>query len=239
MLDPGKVQGEQLVELFQHLIDHRTILSMSVVGTAFERLTCVTRIDAENGQSYVCVDMPDGFKVAAGRAEYCRLRFNFNGPDQLEYIFNTAGGAYLGREIKIPFPEFVERLQRRKHFRILTPPGTRLLFKQDKLHVIISLINVSMGGAFGALVKHSARKISGPILAVDQQIYGMGIIFPADEEIDEKIVIVKRAQVRRMERDIQKDLYKYAFEFMEIAPRERYKLTECIYRLQRQFLQRR
>jgi len=239
MVDPGKVQGQPLFELFRQLMDNKVILSLSVVGTGFERLTCLTGVSNENGRSYLSIDLPDGFKEAAGPAESCRLRFNFNGPDLLEYLFSTQGGFYFGREMRIPFPDYAERLQRRKNFRMPTLPGTRLLFKQDKLHVIIGVVNISLGGIYGALLKHNARNVIGSILEMNQQIYGMGIIFPADQRTPEQVVIIKRAEVRRVEYDPQKELYKYAFEFMEIDRPEKDKLIECIYYLQRQFLQRR
>ncbi len=239
MVDPGKVQGQKLLELFRQLMDAKTIMSINVVGTGFERLTCLTGIHEENGRAYLSIDLPHGFREAAGSSENCRLRFNFNGPDHLEYIFSTQGGVYQGRDMRIPFPEYAERLQRRKHFRMVTPPGTRMLFKQEQLHVIIGVINISLGGIFGALLKHNSRNPIGAILELNQQIHSAGIVFPADQNTPEKVVIIKRAEVRRIEHERRKDLYKYAFEFMEIDRPEKEKLTGCIYHLQRQFLQRR
>jgi hypothetical protein len=239
MVDPGKVHGQKLLEIFQQTMAAKTIMSMIVVGTGFERLTCLTGAVQENGRYYLSVDLPEGLKEAAGPAESCRLRFNFNGPDHLEYLFSTQGGVYLGREMRIPFPEYAERVQRRKNFRMLTLPGTRLLFKEEQLHVIIGVVNISLGGVYGALLKHNARNVSGSILTLNQQINGMGILFPAEQKTPEQVVIIKRAEVRRIERDPQKELYKYAFEFMEVARAEKEKLTEYIYFLQRQFLQRR
>jgi hypothetical protein len=239
MVDPGKIEGQKLLEIFQQTMAAKTIMSVTVVRNGFERLTCLTEVFKENGRYYLGVDLPDGLKEAAGAAETCRLRFNFNGPDRLEYIFSTQGGVYLGREMRIPFPEYAERLQRRKNFRMLALPGTRLLFKIDKLHVIIGVINISRGGAYGALLKHNARNVIRSILSVNQQIDGLGIVFPAEQKVPEQVVIIKRAEVRRVEYDPQKELHKYAFEFIEIAGSEKDKLTEYIYFLQRTFLQRR
>ena len=239
MNDPGKVQGERLSALFNEMIDKKVIISIHVVGTAFERLTCITAVERDSGGGHLLIDRPDGFSQSAGQSEPWNLRFNFNGPDSLEYIFSTRGGEFCGSNLRLPFPEYVERLQRRKDFRILTVPGTKMLFAADKVKGVIDLINVSLGGAFGVLRKFKANAHNGCLLAVDQRLYKVGLIFPADKEADERLVVINRAEVRRIEQDKDRRLYKYAFEFMEIDREQKQKLTQAIYHLQRQFLKNR
>jgi hypothetical protein len=237
--DPGKVQGERLAALFNDLIDKKVIISIHVVGTGFERLTCIASIEQNPEGSYLLIDRPDGFSQSAGIGDPWNLRFNFNGPDQLEYIFSTRGGELCGPNLKVPFPEYVERLQRRKDFRILTLPGTKLLFAADKHKGVVDLINISLGGAFGVLRRLKPKTQSGSMLAVNQRLYKLGLIFPADKEADEQLVVINRAEVRRIEYDKDRRLYKYAFEFMDVDKEQRQKLTQAIYHLQRQYLKNR
>lgn len=239
MNDPGKVQGERLEALFNGLIDKKVIISIHVVGTGFERLTCIASIGRNSEGSYLLIDRPDGFSQSAGNSEPWNLRFNFNGPDHLEYIFSTRGGELCGPNLKVPFPEYVERLQRRKDFRILTVPGTKLLFAADKLKGVIDLVNISLGGAFGVLRKHKPKAQSTSLLSVDQRLYKVGLIFPADKEMDEQLVVINKAEVRRIEHDIERRLYKYAFEFMDVDKEQKQKLTQAIYHIQRQYLKNR
>ena len=239
MNDPGKVQGEKLAALFSDLVEKKVIISIHVVGTGFERLTCVASVERDSGGDHLLIDRPDGFSQSAGGSEPWNLRFNFNGPDHVEYIFNTRGGELCGPNLKVPFPEFVERLQRRKDFRILTAPGTKLLFAADKLKGVIDLINVSLGGAFGVLRKFRPKSHGGSPLVVNQRLYKVGLIFPADKEVDERLVVINRAEVRRIEHDKERRLHKYAFEFMEVEKEQKQKLTQAIYHLQRQFLKNR
>lgn len=239
MNDPGKVQGERLLELFNQLIEKKIIISMNVVGTGFERLTCIVGVQEDPRGHMLQVDLPEGFKAAADGKDVLHLRFNFNGPDQLEYIFSTKGGTYGGGGLLIPFPDHVERLQRRKDFRMDVPPGTRLLIQIDKIKAIISLINISLGGAFGALLKHNAKNTQGALLQIDQVVYNAGIMVPASKETAEQIIIIEKAQVRRIEHDKERDLYKFAFQFTNMAKEEKKKLTQAIYSFQRQFLQNR
>ena len=92
MGDAGKVQGEKLSELFNTLVAKKVIISMNVVGAGFDRLTCITGITKDADGDYLLVDPPDDFEEAAAVKDLWHLRFNFNGPDRLEYIFSTRGG---------------------------------------------------------------------------------------------------------------------------------------------------
>jgi PilZ domain len=237
--DPGKIQGPKLTALFNELIEKKTIISVSVVGTGFERLTCVVDLELGSEINYLLVDRPEGFTQAADQAGRWNLRFNFNGPDQLEYIFNTSCGELSGRNLKICFPNYVERLQRRKNFRITTLPGTYMVFAAKNLEGVIDLINISIGGAFGVLGKHNQGDLKGSIFKQDQRLYKVGIIFPGNKEIDEQFVTIKKAEVRRIEHDKERQLYKYAFEFMEVDKDHKLKLIQAIYHLQRHYLKNR
>ena len=68
---------------------------------------------------------------------------------------------------------------------------------------------------------------------------GAASFFPEDHEQTEQIVVINETKVRRIDHDIENQLYKYAFEFIDIDPAQKRKLTQCIYHIQRQFLLRR
>ncbi len=239
MPDPGKIQGGKLVTLFEELIATRTIISMQVAGKDFQRLTCITAIERGADGNHLLVDRPDGFDQAVSDDEPVQLRFNFNGADHLEHLFETHGLVANGADLKIPFPDHVERLQRRRNFRIDTLPGTKLLFTCGKIQGQIDLINVSLGGAYGLLTKHNQKGLKGSLFKMDQRLYKIGILFPADKSREEDLVLIKKAEVRRIEHDRERKQYKYAFEFTTMDGNNTQRLTEAIYHIQRQFLQNR
>lgn len=239
MSDPGKIEGPKLLDLFGYLMEKRVIISMHLVGSEFERLTCVNGIQEDAERNWLLVDLPEGFDAAASKTEPWQVRFNFNGPDQLEYIFSTRGGQIRDHHLKLPFPEYAQRLQRRKNFRMQTPAGTKLLLKLDKTTAVLGLINISLGGALGALIKHNRKDLKGSLLSMDQRIVNAGIFVPADSDFEEELILIKRSQVRRIEHDMERNIYRYAFEFIEIDTNENKKLTQAIYHFQRQFLKRR
>ncbi|WP_319406846.1 PilZ domain-containing protein [uncultured Desulfosarcina sp.] len=239
MGDAGKVQGEKLSELFNTLVAKKVIISMNVVGAGFDRLTCITGITKDSDGSHLLVDPPDDFEEAAAVKDLWHLRFNFNGPDRLEYIFSTRGGRLCEQGLKIPFPEHVERLQRRRNFRVNTLIGTQMHFKLKKIQGVIDLINVSLGGVYGVLTKHNFKFMRGPVLKMDQQVYDVSLVFPGDHDRPGNTIYVKKAEVKRIEHDQDRGFYRYAFEFEDIEKEEQNKLTQVIYDLQRWYLQRR
>ena len=235
----GNVRGEKLTELFNELVDKKVIISMNVVGAGFDRLTCITGVTEDADGNHLLVDPPDDFAEAAAVKNLWHLRFNFNGPDQLEYIFSTRGGVLGEQGLKIPFPDHVERLQRRRNFRVNTLAGTQMHFKLKKIHGIIDMINVSLGGSYGVLTKTNFKFVRGPVLKMDQQVYDVSMVFPSDHDMPGNTVYVKKAEIKRVEHDRDHGFYRYSFEIKEIEKEEQNKLTQVIYDLQRWYLQRR
>ena len=239
MIDPGKLQGQKLLDLFSEIIEKKTIISMQIVGTGFERLTCVTGITQEQKINYLLIDLPDQFDAEAAKSELLSLRFNFNGPDHLEYLFATQGGTRDGNTLKVPFPEFVDRLQRRRNFRVNAPPGAFFSVKIKQIQGVLGMINISLGGVYGALLKHNMEDAKGPILRMNQRVLNLSLFFPADDSMPDQVINIRRSEIRRVEHDKERRLFKYAFEFTDIDKNEHKKLTQMIYHMQRQQLQRR
>ena len=239
MADAAKVQGLKLYGLFNELIAKRVIISISVVGAEYDRLTCITGLQQDGDGQFLIIDPPDDFHEAAKKSNEWHLHFNFNGPDKLEYIFSTRGGDIGPQGLRIPFPRHVERLQRRRNFRVATLTGTQLHFKLKKIQGVFDLINVSLGGVYGVLVKHNFKFIRRPVLKQDQTIERISLVFPNHEDQPGKRIRIKKAMVKRVEHDQEGEFYRYAFEFKEMEREERNALTQVIYDLQRWHLQHR
>ena len=239
MGEAGKVQGAKLTELFNELIAEKIIISMNVVGAGFDRLTCITGITSDAAGNHLLIDPPDDFREAAADKDLWHLRFNFNGPDQLEYIFSTRGGELAEQGLKIPFPEFVERLQRRRNFRVDAFTDTRMYFQLKKIKGVLDVVNLSLGGSYGVLVKHNFKFMRGSVLKMDQQVHDISIVFPGDDDDPEETIYIQQAEVKRVEHDQDRGFYRYAFEFKKMDREEQQRLTQVIYALQRKYLQRR
>lgn len=239
MVDAGKLQGEKLVALFKEVIEKKIILSMHLMGSQYDRLTYILGMDDRGDPPCLIVDNPEGIRQAATDKGPWHLRFNFNGPDKLEYIFETKGGEIKGQDLRIPLPEYVERIQRRKNFRVDTPVGSEMRFNDNKDKCVIALINISLGGAYGVLTKPRIKDARKQLLEKGRRIYRLNLYFPADEAMEERHILIRKAEVRRVEKDKKNKIQKYAFEFTDIDPKEKEALTRIIYHIQRLILQRR
>ena len=234
-----KIKKEKLDDLFTELIDKRIIISMNVVGAKYDRLTCIIGITKDTNGSHLIVDPPDGFAEAAAVKDKWHLKFNFNGPDNLEHVFSTSGGSFCTQGLKIPFPSHVDRLQRRRDFRVQTLPNSKVHFQSNKIHGIFDMINISRSGFYGILTKHNFKFIRGPILKKNQQIHDVSMIFPGIEDNPGATVYVKKAEVKRVDFDKENQFYRFAFEIVEMEKQEHDILTRMIYDLQRFYLRRR
>ena len=137
----------------------------------------------------------------------------------------------------IRFPEFIERIQRRKHFRIETPYGSKLNFEVNSTRRELNLIDISLGGVFGVLARLKQEIQMKPILKIGGVLEHIEMIFPVKE--GEQTVNIKKAAVVRFEEDPQTAKHRYAFQFKEIKRHDQRKLKELVYRFQREFLQKR
>lgn len=238
-MEVRKVQGTKMFDLFRYLVESKKILSLQVIGTRFECLTFVTEFKENITQSHIVINLPSDFGKAAENLKVWELSFNFNGPDNVEYIFTTKGGTYENQELKVPLPDYVKRLQRRKDFRLLTPKGTQMSFQSKNLKGTFDLINISLGGTYCVLELKGLPTSKRPILKVKQPIFNISIVFPGQQSTERRDIHIKKAEVVRVEPDKKSFRHKYAFEFKYIDKDEKQKLVESIYRLQREYLQRR
>jgi c-di-GMP-binding flagellar brake protein YcgR len=100
------------------------------------------------------------------------------------------------------------------------------------------LINISIDGALGALIKHNFKGLKGSLLAENQFIAGGSIIVPGNG-VPPQPIIMKQSEIRRIEHQKEKNIYRCAVQFIEMDPAEKKKLTQTVYHLQLEFLKKR
>jgi hypothetical protein len=238
MSDAEKIQDKKLFRVMEQLRQNKTKLSMRLVGQNYHRLTMVTQILKEKHTSFFIIDPPGDFKRTIAKLGTWEIHFNFKGPDNLEYIFATFGGDFLDDQPRIPFPKYIERLQRRRHFRLSVPAGTKLYFDSAQIRQEINLMNISMSGSLGLLSTSSGRDRKKPIMQKGDYIRNIEIVFPSDISNSEQKLNVNKAIVRRAEYDPKRKADIYAFEFDSVDKDQEKMLIEFIYNLQRSILKR-
>ncbi len=234
MHNAQKISGNKAVTLLEQTQQDRIVVTMYLLGKNYERLTIITQIYTKDGITQLAIDKPGDFDKLVKNLEERKLRFEFTGKDKLHYLFRTLGGEVGGNEIFVPFPEFIERIQRRQQYRLEPPVGTRMHFVRSLDRHEMTILNVSEGGALICHVKGNPRKST---LQADNHLRGLSIVFPSDEETLK--VNVLEAVVKRVTKDPHTNHYRYALQFVQLSKTERKTIAALIQRFEREFLRKR
>ena len=232
MEDIEKIYGEFRHALLQDLLTERTPVSFKIEGTEFEKLTFVTGLKHMKTTPYLLVDR---FKGLSGALSAKRdVLLNFTGNDKIQYFFRTCICEITEHDIWLEFPEFIERVQRRKHFRVATPLGTRvLLSKNEKTHEGHA-VNLSM---VGVLFKEAERSEGPSQWNVGDDVDDVQVSWSKD--FVSTTISVKKSRVKRVVKDPVSGRCWCALHFLELDSEQEQKLREFIYMCQREALQRR
>lgn len=225
------IQGKNRFDIFEELRKDKTLIQMRLLGADYEQLTIVTGIQAKKNMLFFLIDYPKGFKEAVSDVEVWKMRFEFIGNDNFQYSFRTLGGEIFGNEIWIKFPEAIEKIQKRKHFRIEVRLGTKLHFEKKSTMFDMNVIDISLKGALVNSIQNNA------ILKIGENLRDVKLVFPSEKK--NLIVHIKKALVKRMEKNPRMDRYTYGLYFAMIEKNEETALKKIIYELQRKLLQKR
>ena len=209
---------------------------MHVPGKHYECLTLVTGVDDRSHIPFFRVDYPQGFAEAVAGIENCRIAFEYFGKDGVKYRFKTMGQEILADEIRIKFPEFIERIQRRHHFRIQPPMGTKLLVNHMDARWIINILDISRGGALGVLAVNGQKQNHPHIFKIGNRLNHLELVFPFRRQ--DVNIQIQEAKVIRVEKMPPKNRDGYAFQFIRIQNVQEKRLIDLLFALQRDFLRK-
>ena len=225
------IQGKNRFDILEQLRKDKTLIQIRLLGTDYKQLTIVTGIQTRKNMLFFLIDYTAGFKEAVSDVEVWKMRFEFIGNDNLQYIFRTSGGEIIGNEICIKFPESIKRIQRRAHFRIEVPLETKLHFKKKSADIEMDVINISLKGTHVNCVQKNE------ILKSGENLEDVKLVFSSEKK--DLVVHIKKVSVKRVKKDSQSKRYIYGLYFAKIEKNEETLLTKIISKLQRKFLQRR
>jgi c-di-GMP-binding flagellar brake protein YcgR len=237
MSESEKIKGAAIPKLFEELLQHKTLLKLTVVDTDDEHLTPITAMVNRNKVPHLVIDAPEGLEHAIAEIDPWHFHFEFTGKDHIKYTFRTIGGEIDHHRIYVKCPGEVERWQRRELFRLNAPVGTKLCLPHDTVRYELDVIDISIGGTLATLVRTSSHDLETPPFDEAQILTNMELAFPS--EIMRQPIKIKTVRLKRLKLNSEKTGYEVAFEFDKISTREQKRLTDLIYRLQRQALRHR
>lgn len=227
-----RVIGEGLLTLLEGLKQDRTVLQFTLLGEDYERLSLVTGLRRGTSGIHLLLDCPPGFTETVQDYRGARIRVEFLGQDRVQYVFRSRISDLSGNDIWVEIPDFAERIQRRRYFRIAPPLGTRISFRHGEKPLEASIINVSEGGCLASIGDTS---MEGGLLREGGEIKHLRLW--CDSGRVKTDFRVSKALVQRLEKNLQTGRLNLAVHFVEVDPRDMNALREFIFRWQRDMLQ--
>lgn len=235
MVDSDTIRGDKVFKILDQLQKDKTILNLHVLGIGYEGLTIVTGVDSNNnGDSCFLIDRPGGLSMGVfEKIEGKKAIFEFNDENRIHYKFRAIIGGLDKRDIRVEFPESIERIQRRKFFRTISPPGTKILFNADNRYEF-NVLNISEGGL---LINQKARFHNKSLLYVDAILESIYLVSKNDNIVTN--IGIKKAEIVRINKSPETGRYNYALKILELGKNEEMDIRKFIYESQRKVLQRR
>jgi c-di-GMP-binding flagellar brake protein YcgR len=232
--DTDRISEKQIRDLLKQLEKQRTVLTLNLLGKDYERLTIITGFKKINNIPHFIIDYPHEFKEKVGEGGNDRIKFEFIGSDKIQYVFRSTITGVAADGILVKFPAYIERIQRRRFFRVAPPLGTKLIFLWNARRLALDVINISEGGA---LINQEKKGEKTRGLAVSDYLTSVYFFCP---EKDFKLkVAIEKALVKRIEQDPETDRQHYAVQFLNMDQKETNRLNNFIYNYQREILRRR
>ena len=237
MQKPDKIEGDNLVNIFKTLKEDKTLIKMRLPGKDYECLTIITNVFPLKQKSAFMIDSPKDFRSAFGDLKNIKMHFEFTGKDNLSYTFKTFGGEIHHDEIKVKFPEFINRKQRRKDFRLEVPPGTKFHININSKLLKMTVLDVSLGGTLIAIIGRMSESEDKQIFKVGESFEDIELLFPMEGKSFKSQI--KKATVVRVVKSSHKPKKCCALQFVSIDKNEENALTKFIYKYQQQLLRKR
>ena len=231
------IQGKKRRAVFEQLLKENTLIKMHIPKLGYEKLTMVIDIRRNDNEPFFIIDPPNDFQENVPDLTQKKIHFEFNFKEGVRYAFTSVGGMILENEIWVVFPEFIERIQRRKDFRLEFPKGSRIRFHLESIAHEMDLINLSMGGAYAEISMNKDGEEKVPYLESGNTVHDIVLCAPSEEGNLE--VNIKKASIMRVEKIKTGKRYKLGIQFIEIDGTEVKTLKKLIYDSQRSFLQNR
>lgn len=236
-MDYNIKKGNDRFLIFEKLIKEKKHISMHLLDYDYQYVTFVVNIKEIDGSHFFLVDCPENFYWFGRSLENCKMLFEFKGTDGLFYTFNTNSIVTLNDEIWIRVPDYIERQQRRKSFRVDPPSGTKVICQIGSDCYEMDVIDISTGGMFFVSGSLSRNENAAQIFHIGDILTDIKLIFPWEGEWQE--IAVETIEIKRIDKNsILKRCY-YAVEFIGIDKGQKIILTRFVYKFQRDFLRNR
>jgi len=230
------IGNKKILAILEQVKNGKSLIRMKLLGMDYEQLTIIGDFRNTGKAMYLLIDCPNGFADMTGDASR-QIQCEFTGSDKLSYCFYADIARIDQNNIWVLFPDLIRRRQLRRDFRVDVPYGTQMVFKKHEVLLKNQVINLSLGGAFGVII--SARNMVQPVwpLCAGDAVTDIELTFRSKHS--EQRVSIRKARIVRFEENQDLRGYCCAIHFVNMDKPEEKALTELIYVIQREYLQKR
>ena len=233
-----KIEGARISGLFKELQQEGTPLKLYLPNSEYEYLTSVVDIQTQKKTNYFLIRYAQDFeKIVSNSNDDRSINFEFTDKDGVKYLFHTQGSRVIKGKIWLELPQWVEREQRRKQFRISAPTGSKLFFRLNSKRCELEVVDISMGGSLAILSGSPKRVTRFQNLLQVKNLQEVELVFPPESE--NRRVMVHGCEIKRLGRNPVIYQYEYGLEFQKMDRANINKLTRLVYTFQREFLRKR
>ncbi len=219
-----------------YLKSNKVLVRMKLIAKDYEQLIIIHDIREKARAKFFIIDYPTGISDVIEDNEPVRVQFEFTGEDKLPYFFASVFQQIYEKEIWIAFPDTILRKQLRKDFRVEVPSGTKMSFKKLDVNYKQQLVNLSLGGSYGALISFPDGTLSSDALLPHDLLTDIEIVLRSTAAFHK--VNIRKAVVVRCDDRSSPNLFA-ALHFLDLDKTEEKALTELIYFIQREYLKNR
>lgn len=231
----GRVQGNKRIRIFKDLRANKIPMRFYLLGRAYERLTIVTGMESKDGKVYLLVDTPNGFEGDVPDSVGENVQLEFTDQDRIPHSCRTVITEVDGQDLWLPLPSYLKRSQRRRHFRVEPPHGTRMVFAFNGKEVETPVLNISMSGSLLLGPKKDASK--GLQFYKGAKISSIHLVANQDGQLS--TINIQKAEIMRLEKNENTNRTNFAIHYREIERLDEKELEKFIYYCQRRLLKKR
>ena len=230
-----RIQGDRGLAIFRQLQKERIPMRIHVLGRGYERLTIVTGVENRNGRRFVLVDLPGRFESEVPESAGARVQLEFGDAGHIPHSCRTVVDHVEGNDLWLLLPEAIERVQRRRHFRVEPPQGTRIVLPFEGRDVELPVLNISLGG--GLVITPAKGDAKSLPLQAGMNLRDLRLLGAMEEEKIE--VGIQLAEVIRVDKVPEQARLHFAFQFLRMHKGGEQMLDRFIYYSQRRLLKKR
>ncbi|MFZ7125667.1 MAG: PilZ domain-containing protein [Desulfobacterales bacterium] len=235
---PQQLQAERVERTLQDLKKNRAWVRIRVDGTGFEKVSLVTDVRTIQKDLYFKLDDSPSLLALVEPLETWKINIEFIATGQVPFLFESTSGLSLGGGFWLKAPDRIDRIQRRRDFRLKAPMGARLEVTRHRKPITLGLIDLSLGGLLGLVDSVNPRLRKEPIFKVGRTFKNARLVVPIEESPD-MVVSISKVRVVRSFRHPVTGAFQYGLMFIALDAAEEKSLKDLLYGLQRSYLRKR